>query len=69
MFFRDSITAFNEAIVAKKLTKDNIKSIRYAGRYMYMHSTLHEGEIKDHFKNVDDRKYYSFVSLKRKAKV
>ena len=69
MFFRDSTTAFNDAIIAGKLDSKNDSIPTYAGRFMYMHSTLNEGEIQDHFKNVDTRKYYSFVSLKRKSYV
>ena len=66
MFFRDSTTAFNEAVLSGNLDGQNGSSPTYAGKYMYMHSTLKEGEIQDHFKNINSRKYISFISLRRK---
>ena len=50
--FRDSTTAFENAIAKGKLARDS-RSSDYAGLYMYMHSP----DSVDYFKNIATRKY------------
>ncbi len=57
--YKDSQKAFETAIKLKELNTDP-KSERYAGNWMYMHSSL-DGTI-DYFKNILYRNYIE-VSL------
>ena len=52
MEFRDSQSAFNDAIASGRLNTDQTSEM-YAGKWMYMHSE----EGRDFFKNIDTRKY------------
>jgi hypothetical protein len=66
-FYDDPTAAFDNAIEQKNLSADPYDD-RYAGRYMYMHSTwevVPDGQIIDHFKNIDTRAY-DVVSTRKK---
>ena len=51
--YRDAQKAFQEAIDSGHLLVDRNNTLRYAGNYMYMHSS----ETMDYFKNKETRKY------------
>ena len=58
-FYDDPIAAVDNAIEQQQLSADP-NDDRYAGRYMYMHSTwevVPGGQIIDHFKNIDTLAY------------
>ena len=68
-FYDDPTAAFDNAIEQKNLSADPYDD-RYAGRYMYMHSTwevVPDGQIIDHFKNIDTRAY-DVVSTRKEVK-